>query len=319
LRPLGRSLGHPSAPHSTARRPPCHPLVAAAIVTGVPSPPLADLTFSLIGPGRVGSSLAAWLAAAGARRISVLGRQLEPAGLATGGQDLLMIAVPDAALPALAEALAARPQARVVLHTAGGLDAEVLAPLRAPIGSAVGTFHPLKAFPRPLPDPEEARRVFFALGGDPEAIALGERLATALGAEAGEVPAAARPLYHFAASVAAGGVTTLLAAAAEIADRLGLPSAVARGYLELARGAIAQAAAVGDAAAALTGPTARGDVATVEKHLTELARLAPEKLQLALELARETLRQAARHGPLTAEQQTLRASLEERIARLRPP
>jgi predicted short-subunit dehydrogenase-like oxidoreductase (DUF2520 family) len=285
----------------------------------VPSPPLADLTFSLIGPGRVGSSLAAWLAAAGAREISVLGRQLEPSELATGGQDLLLIAVPDAALPALAAALAARPQARVVLHTAGGLDAEVLAPLRSPAGStgsAVGTFHPLKAFPRPLPDPQEARGVFFALGGDPEAIALGERLATALGAEAGEVPAAARPLYHFAASIAAGGVTTLLAAAAEIADRLGLPPAVAGGYLELARGAIAQAAAVGDAAAALTGPTARGDLATVDKHLGELARLAPEKLPLALELARETLRQVARHGPLTAEQEALRAVLEERIAGL---
>ncbi|HEY8020374.1 MAG TPA: Rossmann-like and DUF2520 domain-containing protein [Thermoanaerobaculia bacterium] len=283
------------------------------------SPPLADLTFSLIGPGRVGSSLAAWLAAAGARGISVLGRPLEPAGLATGGQDLLLLAVPDAALPELAAVLAARPQARVVLHTAGGLDAEVLAPLRGPAGSAgsaVGTFHPLKAFPRALTDPREAQGVFFALGGDPEAIALGERLATALGAEAGEVPAAARPLYHFAASVAAGGVTTLLAAAAEIADRLGLPPAVARGYLELARGAIAQALAVGDAAAALTGPAARGDVATVEKHLTELARLAPEKLPLALELARETLRQVARRGPLSAEQEALLAALEEKIAGL---
>jgi predicted short-subunit dehydrogenase-like oxidoreductase (DUF2520 family) len=111
-------------------------------------------------------------------------------------------------------------------------------------------------------------------------------------------------------------VTTLLAAAAEIADRLGLPPAVARGYLELARGAIAQALAVGDAAAALTGPAARGDVATVEKHLTELARLAPEKLPLALELARETLRQVARRGPLSAEQEALLAALEEKIAGL---
>ncbi len=284
----------------------------------MPAPPLADLAFSLAGPGRVGRSLAAWLAAAGARREAVAGRA-ELGRLATAGQDLLLLAVPDAALAAAAVALAARPQARVVLHTAGGLAAAVLAPLRAG-GSAVGTFHPLKAFPRPREDPAEAHGVFFALDGDAEAVLLGRRLAAALGGEAAPVSAADRPLYHFAATLAAGGVTTLLAAAAEIAGRLGLPPAVARGYFELARGAVAEtlaAGASGDPAAALTGPAARGDGAAVGRHLDELARLAPEKLPLALELARETLRQQARRGPLSAAQQALAAALDERRDGLR--
>ena len=258
--------------------------------------PLHGLTFSVAGPGRVGASLAAWLEARGARRIASSGRAGLPE-LASAGQDLLLVAVPDPVLPAVAAELARRPQAAVVLHTSGSLDAGALAPLKAG-GSAAGTLHPLKAFPHILPDPEEARGVFFAVEGDPAARELAFRLAAAWGAEAAEVPAAARTLYHFAATLAAGGVVTLLAAAEEIAGRLGLPSAVTRGYLELCKGAVAGAAeahAEGrPLGAALTGPVARGDRDTVARHLEALRELAPEKLPLNLALARETIRQRER-------------------------
>ena len=275
-------------------------------------PPLADLTFSLVGPGRVGRSLAAWAEAQGARCLEVAGRD-GLAGFSTAGQDLLLLAVPDGVLGEVAAALAARPQAAVALHTSGSQDAEVLAPLRA-AGAAVGSLHPLKAFPQPLPDPDQAHGVFFALDGDPPARALAHRLAASWGAEAAEVPAAARTLYHFAATLAAGGVVTLLALAEEIAVRLRLPAAVVRGYLELSRGAVAAAieadAAGRPVAAALTGPAARGDRATMERQLAALADLAPRKVRLVTELARETLRQRERTGPLTAEHRELLAVLE---------
>jgi predicted short-subunit dehydrogenase-like oxidoreductase (DUF2520 family) len=274
--------------------------------------PLAGLSFALVGPGRVGRSLAAWAEARGARCTAVAGRS-DVADLASAGCGLLLLAVPDAALAGVAAALARRPQAAVALHTAGSLDAEVLAPLRA-AGSSVGSLHPLKAFPVPLPDPEQARGVFFAVDGDPAARDLAFRLATAWGAEAAEVPAAARTLYHFAATLAAGGVVTLLAAADEIAGRLGLPDAVVRGYLELARGALTATIAaheVGRAPAdALTGPAARGDSATIARQLEALAGLAPEKLGLVVELARETLRQMERAGGLASEHRKLLALLD---------
>lgn len=258
--------------------------------------PLSGLAFSVAGPGRVGSSLAAWLEAQGARLVSTVGRE-GLAELSTAGQDLLLIAVPDPALSAVAAELARRPQAAVVLHTSGSLDAAVLDPLRS-ADSAVGTFHPLKAFPSPLPDPEQARGVFFAVDGDPDACALASRLAETWGAVAAEVPPAARPLYHFAATLAAGGVVTLLAAAEEIAERLGLPEAVTRGYLELCRGAVAAAIEAHEAGkplgTALTGPVARGDQATVARHLEVLREMAPEKVSLTLALAEETVRQRDR-------------------------
>jgi predicted short-subunit dehydrogenase-like oxidoreductase (DUF2520 family) len=264
--------------------------------------PLAGLRFSLAGPGKVGTSLSRWAVAAGAEQVATAGRgSLEM--LETGGQDLLLLALPDAALPSAAVELARRPQAAVALHTSGSLDASVLAPLRA-AGSAVGSLHPLKAFPQPLQDPAEARGVFFAVDGDPAARELAWRLATAWGGVPGEVPAAARSLYHFAATLAAGGVVTLLAAAGEIAGGLGLPEAlpeaIIRGYLELARGAVAAAGRTLDAgrplAAAITGPVARGDVATVERQLAALEAHVPDALPLARTLAQETLRQRRRLG-----------------------
>jgi predicted short-subunit dehydrogenase-like oxidoreductase (DUF2520 family) len=278
---------------------------------------LEGIRFSVAGPGRVGESLARWAKAAGAELVSVGGRRASSASwrgaprreslrrLDTAEQDLLLVTVSDGAVAETAALLARRPQARVVLHTSGSLDASALDPLRQS-GSAVGSLHPLKAFPRPLPDPAEAKGVFFAVDGDPEAQELAFRLAAAWGGVAAEVPPDARPLYHFAATLAAGGVTTLIAAAAEIAGRLGLPEEVARGYVELARGAVAAAGIAlqegRPLASAITGPAARGDRETLERHLEALSQMAPGKLPLAMFMALETLRQTGQVAETEAPQ-----------------
>ncbi len=270
---------------------------------------IVELTFSVAGPGKVGTSLAAWLESLGARRVGMAGRQ-GMVDLATEGQDLLLIAVSDPALPEVAAVLARRPQAAVALHTSGCLDASVLSPLRE-AGSAVGSLHPLKAFPRPLPEPAEARGVFFAVDGDPAARELAHRLAAAWGGVSAEVAPESRALYHFAATLAAGGAVTLLALAEDLARRLGLPGAAVRGYLELCRGAVARAIETGDPAAVLTGPAVRGDRETVARHLEALRTLAPDKLPLVVHLARETLRQKERVGELTGEQRELLDTLPD--------
>src|SRR5690606_33549666 len=125
-------------------------------------------------------------------------------------------------------------------HTSGALGAEALAALAAR-GTRAGAFHPLRAFPRPLPAAAVARRTFVALDGDAAAVALGARLAAAVGASAAPVPGALRPLYHLAATIAAGGTVTLLATAAALHDRLGVDPASRRGLRDLACGALAAA------------------------------------------------------------------------------
>ena len=253
--------------------------------------PLDGLRFGLAGAGRVGSSLAHWAVAAGARLEAVavhragagLARALDARAVPfdrfeSSGCDLLLVAVADPALDAAAAALARRPQAAVALHTAGSRGAGALAPLAAG-GTAAGTLHPLKAFRRPLPDPAAARGTVFAVGGDPAAEALARRLIAAWDGVAVAVPDERRVLYHLAASLAAGGAVTLVAA----------------GYLELARGALAEVDPA-DPAAAITGPVARGDAATVARQLEELAAADPELVPLAVELGRETLRRLAAAG-----------------------
>lgn len=271
---------------------------------------LANLTFSLVGPGRVGSSLAAWATAAGARQLGVLGRDSELSTLSTTGQDLLLVAVPDGALDAVAASLGRRPQAAVVLHTSGSRTSQALAPVAAN-GSAVGSFHPLKAFPTARPDPAEAHGIFFGLDGEPAAVALGARLAAAWGAQSGVIPGEARRLYHFAASLAAGGVTTLLAAAADLAGRLELPAGVVSGYLELARGAVEAAREATDPARAITGPAARGDRDTLLAQLAGLGEIAPEMAPWVRGLLAETLRQRDRVALAGPAHRQLLAELEE--------
>lgn len=302
------------------------------------APPLEGLRLGLVGPGRVGTTLAAWAVARGARLVRVAARRPEAAEalaarlggeatvldrFASGDCGLLLLAVADGALPAVARGLAARPQAPVVLHTSGSLGASVLAPLAAPgADSATGSFHPLQAFPRPLPEAADLARAagtFYALDGSPEAVALGERLAAAFGGASGVVPEAARDVYHLGATVAAGGVATLLVSAGETIERLGLepglPEAIRRGYLALARSAVDALEAVEGAPgpAAITGPLARGDHETFLREMESLretlgGEAAPDGRRLALlcRLGLETVRLTAGDADACALEKSLR-------------
>ncbi len=289
-------------------------------------PPLAGLDFALVGPGRVGSSLAHWAVACGARCLAVVGPHgssraralaarlgadlVGSTELTPAGARLILIAVPDPRLEEVARRLASPERRRsIALHVSGAFGAEVLAPMAA-LGARVGSFHPLRAFPAVEEDVAAAAGTFFALDGDAEARALGRRLAEAFGGESGLVGEELRPLYHFAATLAAGGVVTLLASARELGRRIGLPEAALRGYGQLARGAIAAALEAPEPAAAITGPAARGDLATVERHLVALAAAAPEMVPLAIELARAALARRAEAGPLEPAQIALLERLQ---------
>ncbi len=283
--------------------------------------PLAGLRLSLVGPGKVGSSLARWLLAAGAQMSAVVrrgGRKLPRWAAAAGaravgldelesaGDDLLLLAVPDGALAAVAARLAARPQAPVALHVSGLQTAEALAPLRAG-GTAVGGWHPLRSFPRPLPSPALAHKTFFAVQGDAPASELATRLALALGAPHAEVPATARALYHLAATWTAGGTVTLLGAAVDLHRHAGVSPAAAPGLAELGRGALALADPASPVAT-LSGPVARGEASYLEQ-LAALREAFPVLHPLAVLVGLEALRQLAERGPLNPAQAALRTAL----------
>lgn len=206
----------------------------------------------LIGPGRAGRSVSAGLVAAGWELATVLGRGSD-VGPAAAGVDLVLIATPDAAIPAVAGAVRPEPDA-VVVHLAGSIGLDALAP-----HARRAAVHPVVSIPGPTTDLAGA---WFAITGDP----LATRLVADLGGRAHPIADEDRVLHHAAATIAANHLVALLGQVERVAAAAGVPF---EAYLALAAGALANVAATGPAAA-LTGPVRRGDEATVARHVAAL-------------------------------------------------
>ncbi|MEM8929703.1 MAG: DUF2520 domain-containing protein [Acidobacteriota bacterium] len=277
-------------------------------------PPLMGLRLAILGPGRVGASVAHWCHRLGAELVALAGRRratAEAGGLADlvdldrvwseletfdpSAADLLLIAVSDVALSEVAEQLAGRPPAPVVLHASGLHDASVLAPLGR--RSSLGSLHPLRAFATVSTRLEEVSGTCFAIDGDPPARALAERLARAFGGDPVVIDGERRLLYHLAASVAAGGVTTVLSWVDELIAEADLPRSLFSSYLGLTRSALAPLDAGIRPAAAITGPAARGDDETVARQIERLDAVAPALGPTVRALMAETRRQRRRVEP----------------------
>ena len=269
------------------------------------------LTIGFIGNGRAAAAVGRGLARAG--HALVIARRGEGAtalaealhGRLVGRDEVLatadvtFLAVPDAVIPGLASDLAtvAVPgEGRLVAHFAGSLGRAPLAPL-ASRGYRAAAIHPLQV----LSGWRIAAGTGFALDADGETMAVVTRLVEDLGGVPLEVPAASRAAYHAAAVMAANLGMTLLSEAVDLLERQGIPRAEAQqGLGALVRGGL-EASMDRGLPAALTGPVARGDVATVAGHLEALAG-DPELRRAYAAGSLLTLRQVARDGrPASAE------------------
>jgi predicted short-subunit dehydrogenase-like oxidoreductase (DUF2520 family) len=216
--------------------------------------------------------MAGALADAGCSVRALLGRG-DDLSAAACDVDLLVLSVPDRALAEVAAAVRPVPST-VVAHLSGALGLGVLAPheRRAAV-------HPLV----PLPSAEVGRvrlrsGVSFAVAGDP----LGARLVELLGGHRIEVADGHRAAYHAAACIASNHLVALLGQVERVAAHAGLGL---EPFLGLARAALADVADLGPAAA-LTGPAARGDEATVARHRAVLPAEERAGYDAGVELAR---------------------------------
>jgi len=203
--------------------------------------------------------------------------------------ELIVLAVPDDALPALAGELRMY-SGQAMIHTSGALGADVLEPARA-AGTQVGAFHPLVAF-------ADTERAVAALHGATVAIEGDDQLASLL-AEMAE------------AVGATGGFVALLDAIAELGAVAGLDEAGSIAiYGGLAEQTLSNARALG-IARALTGPMVRGDVGTIQRHLDALARHAPDVLPLYRAIAEREVAIAESRGALAPD---VAASIRHAVA-----
>jgi predicted short-subunit dehydrogenase-like oxidoreductase (DUF2520 family) len=254
------------------------------IAAGSELPPLA-----VIGPGRVGRSLARAAVEAG-MSVSLSGRR--DALAASEEARVALLCVPDASIEGACKTIsAAVPPLRYVGHTSGatGLGALGTASER---GARAFSIHPLQTLPDG--DATLAGAPCAISGSDAEALRLAEALAARLGMRPFVVREEQRAGYHAAASIASNYLVALEEAAAELLEIAGIEEArellaplvlrTAANWAERGRGA-------------LTGPIARGDEPTVERHVAAIADTAPELLELYRALAERTRELATREEP----------------------
>lgn len=237
----------------------------------------------LIGPGRAGQALVRLLPSRKYEIGPILSRTLTSArraarlmrlGVATDSYEafaasrIVLIAVPDDSIAGVAARLAEASfsfHRKVVLHTSGALDSSILQPVRAR-GAAVASLHPLQTFGRHV---LTLGGVHFAVEGDEKALRWAQSLVTDWRGKLLRIKPGRKVLYHAAATFASPLFTPLMQAAVTLMGRAGIGRKTAIQALKpLLLTTLENFAHSGRQS--WTGPLARGDAGTVEKHLRAL-------------------------------------------------
>jgi predicted short-subunit dehydrogenase-like oxidoreductase (DUF2520 family) len=175
-----------------------------------------------------------------------------------------------------------------VVHCSGADSVETIRSAENQ-GASVGGFHPLQTFASVQQAIDNIPGSTFALEtGEPLLTTLKDMVA-ALGGTWIELAADDKVLYHAAAVIACNYLVTLVKLATDLWQIFDVPREKAtRALLPLLTGTIANIERVG-IPQCLTGPIARGDTGTIEKHLHALQRTAPELLATYCDLGRQTV------------------------------
>jgi predicted short-subunit dehydrogenase-like oxidoreductase (DUF2520 family) len=216
----------------------------------------------VVGTGRAGGAIAA--------RLRERGLEVRAGREATADSELVILAVPDAAIAEVAQRLPIGPW---VAHVSGATSLSALAPHRLRF-----CVHPLQTLSRDR-GPEQLNGAWAAITFETdEAAARARWLADGLGLRAFPLADADKPLYHAGAAIASNFLVTLYRAAARLMEATGAPPEALVPLMErtIENGFV------------LTGPIARGDWSTVDAHLAALEERAPDLVPLYRALAEAT-------------------------------
>jgi predicted short-subunit dehydrogenase-like oxidoreductase (DUF2520 family) len=211
----------------------------------------------VIGRGRVGGALAARLDERGVT-------------VTDSAPDLVLLCVPDAAID---EVALATPTGPWIAHVSGATPLAALDPHARRFG-----VHPLQTFTRAR-GAEQIDGAWAAVTAETdEAQARGIWLAETLGLRPFVIADVDRGLYHAGAVIASNYLVTLYRAASRLVAAAGAPPSALVPLMERTI----------ENGFDLTGPIARGDVETIERHLRDIARAAPDLVAVYRALAAVT-------------------------------
>ena len=208
--------------------------------------------------------------------------------------EVILITVPDRKIEAIATELANfyTVQDKVFLHCSGSLDLEPLVALQN-AGAHIGSLHPLQSFSG---GKTNLKGVYMAIDGNGKAVTTAQKIVELLQGHSFHVPAEERAAYHAAACICSNYAVTVEALAQRLMSRwVGSETTAWQALLPLFRGTFSNIQEAINPAKALTGPIARGDIITIQKHLQVLPQ---EYLNVYCSLGFETTNLAFTSGAI---------------------
>jgi predicted short-subunit dehydrogenase-like oxidoreductase (DUF2520 family) len=268
---------------------------------------------ALMGAGAVGKALAEALLKAGFTLSTILDRSpgaarslAQSLGVPRFGSEvvligkdrtLLFIAVPDDEILSVDQSLAKHlSQLDLIgaVHTSGALPGAELQRLSA-AGVPVGSLHPLQTFPQSGQSPT-LKGIYFAFEGDVSLRPILIELVKMLGGIPVNLPSEGKSLYHASAVFASNFIPILLREARQLLTAAEIPDEMVRPMLApLMRTTLENCLQSGEVKA-LTGPVARGDAATIRRHLQVLQEISPGTQALYRMLSLRALELAVEKG-----------------------
>jgi predicted short-subunit dehydrogenase-like oxidoreductase (DUF2520 family) len=274
------------------------------------------LKLGFIGAGTVGTALAVRLNQSGYPVVAVAShsqasaqklaeavggsRVFENNQAAADNAELIFITTPDDAIAPVVKEIEWHPGQSVV-HCSGADSVDILEPAKK-AGAKVGAVHPLQTFASLKQAIDNMPGSTFGLEAEEPLLTTLKEMAAALGGNWVVLKASDKVLYHTSAVIACNYLVTLVKMAGDLWQSFGVPPPQAtKALLPLLRGTLHNIETIG-IPNCLTGPIARGDIGTINKHLDALEKTAPHLLPTYRELGRQTVPIALAKGKIDQSQ-----------------
>lgn len=276
------------------------------------------LKFAIIGAGMVGTAIGFLLKKAGHDIVSCADTSvahLRRAQFFTGAQvfgnpaeaaeqaECLLITTPDDRIQSVCAEIASAScvKGKKIFHMSGAGGLDLLEPA-ARVGAFVASIHPLQSFSSIDGAIVSIPGSYFGV----TAAAGVKKLSAAIVRDIGGIPIsvtpAQKPLYHAAACIASNYLVSLMSVVEVIYLSIGFSEKEARrAYLPLVYGSLKNIEKQG-CEKALTGPIARGDSGTIQKHIEAMACHHPDYASLYTNMGMIAVKLARQKGTLNAEQ-----------------
>jgi predicted short-subunit dehydrogenase-like oxidoreductase (DUF2520 family) len=284
-------------------------------------------TIGIIGAGVTGTALADRLFHQGYRVTAVNSRTMASAqrlassitgcAICSNPQQVadlaqaVFITTPDDTIASIAAGLDWH-MGQFVIHCSGVHSTDILEPAHK-FGAYTCCLHPLQTFASIEEAIHNMHGSTFALEGDQQGLEVAEEMATALQGNIIRLKASDKILYHAAAVTLSNYLVTLMKTAADLWQSFGVSQEDAvKAMLPLLKGTVNNIERVG-IPGCLTGPIARGDIGTVQKHMQALEKENPGALDTYRTLGLQTISIALAKGRISLETaEELRSALEGR-------